>query len=327
MKKLGLLILVGMTMQVAKAQYVNVDPDDLQAMMRQTLIVEHPDSSERIRPEVVAWPQEDLGKILKEAVDELWNINQKVEYESQNDVQRGLDRGNARNVYLFLTRHPEATVENDIWILNYSRGNTAKEGKIDYQLYLPEIKNREIKKWTEADIRFSLNLMQDHIKEIQKKDKKIELAEFLEAQAVKNCWKSEERHVLLDKGAIDKSLDARAMRKAFRRVNHTLMTTKSIHQALEENKDTCAFIIQYPGKFETYSNSAYGKKYIFWYKILVDANNYQVIGFTGDGRNDNVLKPIEGTDIKNLLDCNTRKPKPTPKKKEEKKPADRRKRR
>lgn len=307
MRKLIFLFTMTTAFVGAKAQTINVDPGTLGDMFRKPVIVEHPDTNARPRPGTTVYPQANLAGFIKTAVEDLWKLNSKIEYADQDEVKKNLDRGDSRNSYLYLTKHPDSKKDQVVWILNFSRGSSVKNGKVDYQIYLPEINSRSLKEFTEFDIRFIISFMQEHMKHIQKSGKVSSPGEYMRIEAEKNCKLIKERNILVDQANLSKSVDERALRKAFRRVNHTLASSSEINKMLTENKDTCAYIFKYPGKFESYSNSAFGEKYIFWYKVLVDAHNWKVMGLVGDGRKDNVMLATESDDLKGLIECDKKR--------------------
>jgi len=306
MKRLLLLLTFGASMSLSSiAQNMNASPDELASMFKMPLRVEFADTNDVGRGEIQRYPQNNLGYLIKAAAEDLWKLNTKMEFEVQNDVKRNLDRGEARNIYLFLTKHPDSKPGSIIWILNYTRGDKYKEGKTDYQIYLPDLSKRAVQEFTFFDVQFTMSVMQEHMKAMQKGDKKMTPMEYFYVEAQKNCKTidSKKPNIIIDQGYLSKSVDSKAMRRAYRRVNHSLLTTGQINSILEESKDTIALILVYPGKFETLSNSAMGEKYIFWNKILVYGSNYRVLGAVGNGRKDNVLIEIEQDDLEALVEC------------------------
>lgn len=307
MRRLLLVIATGFFVtQNLNAQSMNCDPDDLAGMFKMNLRVEFADTNEVGRGEITRYPQKSLGYMIKSAVEEYWKVNAKMEFETQSETKKNMDRGEARNVYLFLTQHPDSKPGSMIWILNYTRGTSYKEGKPDYQIYLPDISKRTVAEFTQFDIEWVISVMQEHMKHVQKSGKKITPAEYFYVEAEKNCKtiKSANPNVLIDQAYLSKSVDEKVLRRSFKRVNHSLLTTQAINSALEESKDSCAMIIIYPGKFESLSTSALGEKYIFWNKVLVSGSSYKALGVVGQGRRDNVLIDIESDDITSLLKCN-----------------------
>lgn len=307
MKKLIMLCSLVLAGNSIQAQTINVDPSALGDMFRKPLIVEFPDTNARARAGVTQYPQKDLADLIKAAVDDLWKVNAKVEFEDQDEVKKNLERGDSRNNYLYLTKHPDFKKEQEVWVLNYSRGSAVKEGKVDYQIYLPETKGRSVKEFTKTDIRFIISFMQEHMKAIQKSGKVTTPGEYMYQEAEKNCKLLKERHILVDRGTLSKAVDEKALRKSFKKVNYTLADSKEIAKTLEENSDTCAYIFKYPGKFQTYTNSAFGEVYIFWFKLVVETQNYKVMGVVGDGRKDNVMFDTEPSDLKALVECEKKK--------------------
>ncbi len=306
MKRVLLLITAGLVLtQFTKAQNMNASPDDLADMFKRPLRVEFADTNEVGRGQITKYPQKNLGYLIKAAVEDLWKVNAKIEYEFQGDTKRNLEKGEARSVYLFLTLHPDSKPGSMIWILNYTKGTTYKEGKTDYQIYLPDISLRTVPEFTAFDISFTLSVMQEHMKFVQKSGKKITPAEYFYEEAVKNCktYKTGNPNVLVDQGYLSTNVDDKVLKKSFKKVNHSLLTTEAINSVLETNKDSCAMLIVYPGKFESLSTSALGEKYIFWNKIVVSGSNYRVLGAVGAGRKDNVLIQIESDDITSLVKC------------------------
>ncbi|MBI1222413.1 MAG: hypothetical protein GC180_07410 [Bacteroidetes bacterium] len=307
MRRLLLVIATGFFVtQKMNAQTLNCNPDDLADMFRRNLIIEFADTNEAGRGQITRYPQKTLGYLIKEAAEEYWKVNAKFEFESQGEVKRNLDRGEARNVYMFLTQHPDSKPGSVIWILNYTRGTAHKEGKPDYQIYLPDLSKRTVQEFTKFDIEWVISVMQEHMKHMQKSKKKMTPVEYFTIEAAKECKiiKSKNPNVLVDQGYLSKSVDEKDVRKSFRRLPHSLLTTGEINSILaSESKDTCALIIVYPGKFESLSTSAMGEKYIFWNKVLVYGANYHVLGVVGGGRKDNVLIDIEKTDLVTLIQC------------------------
>ncbi|MDX5320637.1 MAG: hypothetical protein LPK45_06030, partial [Bacteroidota bacterium] len=296
MKRLLLVLTMGLSLtHFTQAQDLNCAPDDLADMFKRQLIVEFADTLEAGRGQITKYPQKNLGYLLKSAVEEYWKVNAKIEYQVQGDIKRNLEKGEARNVYLFLTKHPDSKPGSTIWILNYSKGTSYKEGKIDYQIYLPDISKRSVAEFTAFDVEFTVSVMQEHMKYVQKNNKKISPAEYFYIEAEKNCklLKSANPNVFVDQGYLSKSVDEKGLKKAFKKVRYTLLTSEQINSALEESKDSAAIIINYPGKFESLSTSAMGEKYIFWNKVLVQGSSYKVLGAVGNGRKDNVLIDIE----------------------------------
>lgn len=306
MKRLLLLITAGFILtHTSKGQDMNASPDDLAEMFKSQLKVEFADTNEVGRGQITKYPQKNLGYLIKAAAEDLWKLNAKVEYVFQDEVKKNLEKGEARSVYLYLTLHPDSKKGSMIWILNYSRGTSYKAGKVDYQIYLPDISLRSVPEFTAFDVSFTLSLMQEHMKHVQKEGKKITPAEYFYVEAVKNCktYKSGNPNVLVDQGYLSADVDDKVMKKAFKKVNHSLLTTEAINNVLETNKDSCAVILIYPGKFESLSTSALGEKYVFWNKVVVSGSNYKVLGAVGAGRKDNVLIQIESDDITTLTKC------------------------
>ena len=305
MKRLLLLAATGIISMAGQAQKMNAKAGDIADMFKRQLIVEFADTVEDVRDRLTAYPQKTLGYLIKAAVEEYWKVNTKIEYQNQYDIKRNLDRGEARNVYLFLTKHPDSKPEKTVWILNYSRGNMYHEGKTDYQIYLPDISRRSVKEFTRFDIEFTISVMQEHLKHMQKSGKEITPMEYFYVEAAKNCksMKSSPQHVLIDQAYLSKSVDEKKLRRAFRRTNHSLLTAEQINNVIADKQDTCAVILLYPGKFESLSTSAMGEKYIFWNKVLVNGSTYKVMGAVGNGRKDNVLIEIEQDDLEALLEC------------------------
>lgn len=306
MKRLLLVITAGFVLtQFAQAQNMNIAPDDLAEMFKRPLRVEFADTNEVGRGQITKYPQKNLGYLIKAAVEDLWKLNAKIEYEFQGDTKRNLEKGEARSAYLFLTQHPDSKPGSMVWILNYTKGTSYKEGKTDYQIYLPDISLRTVKEFTAFDVAFTLSVMQEHMKFVQKSGKKITPAEYFYEEALKNCktYKSTNPNILVDQGYLSKNVDDKVLKRSFKRVNHSLLTTEAINSVLETSKDSCAMIIIYPGKFESLSTSALGEKYIFWNKIVVSGSNYRVLGAVGQGRRDNVLIQIESDDITSLIKC------------------------
>ncbi len=303
MKKLIMLCSLVLAGNSIQAQTINVDPSALGDMFRKPLIVEFPDTNARPRAGVTQYPQKDLAELIKAAVDDLWKLNAKVEFADQDEVKKNLDRGDSRSSYLYLTKHPDSKKDQEVWVINFSRGSSVKDGKVDYQIYLPETKGRSVKEFTKTDIRFVISFMQEHLKAIQKSGKASTPGEYMYQEAQKNCKLLKEKHILVDRATLSKSVDEKALRKAFRKVNYTLSDSKGIEKTLAESSDTCAYIFKYPGKFESYTNSAFGEKYIFWFKLVVETQNYKVMGVVGDGRKDNVMFETEASDLKSLVEC------------------------
>ncbi len=306
MKRLLLLISLGASMSlVSNAQKMNAQPDELASIFKMPIRVEFADTNDVGRGEIQRYPQKDLGYLIKAAAEDLWKLNGKMEFETQSDLKRNLDRGEARNVYLFLTKHPESKPGSEIWIINYTRGDRYKEGKTDYQIYLPDLSRRTVKEFTLFDVQFTLSVMQEHMKYMQKNGKEMTPMEYFYVEAEKHCktFKAKNPNVIIDQGYLSKSVDSKVLRKSFKRVNHTLLTTGQINSILEESKDTIAMVLNYPGKFETLSNSALGEKYIFWNKIIVYGSDYHVLGAVGNGRKDNVLIEIVSDDLTSLIEC------------------------
>ncbi len=306
MKRLVLLITTGFVLTLSsKAQNMNASPGDLADMFKRPLKVEFADTNEVGRGQITKYPQKNLAYLIKAGVEDLWKVNAKIDYELQGDLKRNLEKGEARNVYLFLTVHPDSKPGSMIWILNYTKGTSYKDGKTDYQIYLPDISNRSVKEFTAFDISFTLSVMQEHMKHVQKEGKKISPADYFAVEAVKNCKtiKTTNPNVLIDQGYLSADVDSKVLRKSFKRVNHSLLNSEQLNTVLEENKDTCAVVLVYPGKFESLSTSALGEKYIFWNKVLVYGVNYRVLGVVGAGRKDNVLIQIESDDITSLTKC------------------------
>jgi len=124
MKKRLLLITIGASMSLSsKAQDMNASPDDLASMFKMPIRVEFADTNDAGRGEIQRYPQKNLGYLIKAAAEDLWKLNAKMEFETQSDLKRNLDRGEERNIYLFLSKHPESKPGSEIWILNYTRGN------------------------------------------------------------------------------------------------------------------------------------------------------------------------------------------------------------
>lgn len=306
MKRLLLLITLGASMSlVSKAQNMNASPDELASMFKMQIRVEFADTNDVGRGELQRYPQKDLGYLIKAAAEDLWKLNSKMEFEVQSDIKKNLDRGEARNIYLFLSKHPDSKPGSVIWILNYTRGNKYKEGKTDYQIYLPDLSKRTVQEFTFFDIQFTMSVMQEHMKHMQKSGKAITPMEYFYLEAEKHCKmiKDKKPNMIIDQGNLSKSVDSKALRRTLRRIEHTLLTTGQINSILEESKDTIALVLIYPGKFETLSNSALGEKYIFWNKILVYGSNYRVLGAVGNGRRDNVLIEILQDDLDALVEC------------------------
>ncbi len=306
MKKLLLLITLGASMSLqSNAQDMNASPDELAKMFKMPIRIEFADTNDVGRGEIQRYPQKNLGYLIKAAAEDLWKLNGKMEFETQSDMKRNLDRGEARNIYLFLTKHPESKRGSEIWILNYSRGDRYKEGKTDYQIYLPDLSKRAVQEFTFFDVQFTMSVMQEHMKHVQKNGKAITPMEYFYVEAAKYCktLKAKKPNIVIDQAYLSKSVDSKAIRRSLRKYEHSLLTTGQINSVLEESKDTLAMILVYPGKFETLSNSALGEKYIFWNKILVYGSDYRVLGAVGNGRKDNVLIEIVQDDLESLLEC------------------------
>ncbi|HCS19213.1 MAG TPA: hypothetical protein DIW47_01385 [Bacteroidetes bacterium] len=306
MKRVLLLITAGFVLtQFTKAQDMNVSPDDLADLFKRQLRVEFADTNEVGRGQITKYPQKNLGYLIKAAVEDLWKLNAKIEYEFQGDTKRNLEKGEARSVYLFLSKHPDSKAGSTVWILNYTKGTSYKEGKVDYQIYLPDISLRKVPEFTAFDISFTLSIMQEHMKHVQKSGKSISPAEYFYVEAEKNCktYKTNNPSVLVDQGYLSTKVDDKALKRAFKKVNYSLLTTEAINNVLETSKDSCAMLFVYPGKFESLSTSAMGEKYIFWNKIVVRGSDYRVLGAVGSGRKDNVLIQIESDDITSLTKC------------------------
>lgn len=305
MKKLLLLLLPFSLGTVSMAQVMNATPDVLAELFKKPIRIEFADTTAPGREKIVAYPQKNLGYLIKAAAEEVWKLNGKVEYMVQDELKRNLDKGEPRNAYLFLSKHPDSKPGKEIWILNYSGGLNYKDGKVDYQIYLPDISLRSIKEFTQFDIEFTMSTMQEHMKHVQKSGKKITPSEFFYLEAAKNCktLKTTPLHMVLDKNYISESVDDKVMRRNIKRMNFSLGDAGQINQWMTDNRDTLALVLHYPAKFESLNTSALGEKYIFWNKVMVSAQNHKVVGVVGNGRKDNVLIEIEGDDLLGLSKC------------------------
>lgn len=305
MKRVILACALGLAAFVSEAQEMNASTDFLADMFKRQLKVEFADSAVSNKNKITAYPQKTLGFLIKAAAEEVWKVNAKMEFVTQEDLKKNLEKGEARAAYLYLSLHPDSKPDKMIWILNYTSGPAFKEGKPDYQIYLPDISLRNVKEFNQVDIEFTMSLMQEHMKHMQKSGKKITPAEYMYVEAEKNCktMKTAPVNVLLDQGYVSTELDDKGIKRAFKKVNTSLLTAEQINSVLIENKDTTAIIILYPARFETLSTSAMGEKYVFWNKAIVHTGNYKVLGVVGSGRKDNVLIEIVGDDITSMLKC------------------------
>lgn len=304
MKQIFTMCLAALCFQSAKAQLGNAAPDDYLGLFKRTLFVELPDTSGRPRPGTMAYPQKDLGQLIKKAVDEMWRVNTKVEYLSQDVVKKNLERNENKGVYMMLAKHQSSTNEQQIWVLMYSSAAGINGGKPDYEIFLPMIQTRAARKWTEIDLNFTITVMQENMKFSQKNGKKTSPGDFMANEGARSCKGNKARHVMIDASVLDKSTDEKALRKGLKKVaGYTIATLDQINETVLAQPDTTAFIIIYPRDFMTLSSSAFGQKYAIYQKVLVAGGTYKVIGSAGHGKRDNILIGIQEADLKLMAEC------------------------
>lgn len=303
MKKAGLLLLLTLSLGNLRAQTGNAGPDDYADIFKKPLFVEVVDTNARPKAGTTVYPQKDLSSLIRAAVEDLWKVNAKVEFQTQDIMSKNLSKGDGKGIYMYLSKHPYSSKENEVWVLTYSRGDKAKEGKPDYEIYLPSISSRTVKAWNAQDIRFVITLMQENMKHNQKTGDRLTPADYMYVEAVKNCGQLKANNVLIDGSLLDKNVDDKVLRKSMKKVNHTLASADQMLSLVESNPDTLALLIVYPRGFTSLNSDAFGAKYVNYQKVIVKVSDYRVLGAVGKGRRDNPLITVEEGDLKALITC------------------------
>src|SRR5687767_1417911 len=127
MKRLLLACALGLSAFVSEAQDMNADPEFLADLFKRSLKVEFADTTQTSRNKLTYYPQKNLGYLIKAAAEELWKVNAKMEFISQEELKKNMEKGEPKAAYLFLTLHPDSKADKTIWILNYTTGLSYKE--------------------------------------------------------------------------------------------------------------------------------------------------------------------------------------------------------